>query len=534
MVAYGYGYGYALNQGALQGGDLPDVYMTDFPADSGVHSSLYGPQASHVQKLVASDGTRNATTYVDLMGTDRYNFLRDLIVHNGSVLVLGQSRYGDTPGTSEVSIATMSLDLSTLHDTWSCGETGSSEEDGQPALVSNGTNIWAAFSVDGAIDATGSGGGYDTVFDASITTRLVVCKFAIDGSNNLTLVNHTYIQDSSASGDTFGETHCISLTPTGNILVGAECSNSFGGLPGTDYRSYDSTAPGTRKGFVMELSEDLATIEYASFYGDSALGSDAYFDGSAVDGDGNYAMAFTHQAPGDWKTGKSYVVNDVRQNGGSIYRCNTAHTSGATFAGDSANWDAYTYPSAPTTDGSTHPSPTTNSGALVVFDRWHQLVFASYINDSNAGSSWQSAVRRAVFDPNGNIYAGGWQGLSSPDSPTARLWKFTKATNNTFDRALNDDVTYLSESMTTLGVTNGVGFEIKYTPNLQANATIFAIGGSNDAKILLTHSGAGTALSALLWFDGGTAVNAGANALVAGTEYTLRAIWDGSTGEAQL
>lgn len=42
---------------------------------------------------------------------------------------------------------------------------------------------------------------------------------------------------------------------------------------------------------------------------------------------------------GTWATGTAYVKDDIVQQGVSSYICVTAHTAGATFAGDSAKWE---------------------------------------------------------------------------------------------------------------------------------------------------------------------------------------------------
>ena len=42
----------------------------------------------------------------------------------------------------------------------------------------------------------------------------------------------------------------------------------------------------------------------------------------------------------DWVTATVYRVDEVIYEGGLLYRCNTNHTSGGTFGGDSAYWDA--------------------------------------------------------------------------------------------------------------------------------------------------------------------------------------------------
>lgn len=40
-----------------------------------------------------------------------------------------------------------------------------------------------------------------------------------------------------------------------------------------------------------------------------------------------------------WATSTSYAIGDLVLDSGKVYMANTAHTSGGTFAGDSANWD---------------------------------------------------------------------------------------------------------------------------------------------------------------------------------------------------
>lgn len=47
-----------------------------------------------------------------------------------------------------------------------------------------------------------------------------------------------------------------------------------------------------------------------------------------------------YPAASAWVTATAYVVGDLVTNTGTTYYCKTAHTSGATFAGDAANWYA--------------------------------------------------------------------------------------------------------------------------------------------------------------------------------------------------
>jgi len=44
-----------------------------------------------------------------------------------------------------------------------------------------------------------------------------------------------------------------------------------------------------------------------------------------------------------WATGRGYAIGDRVSVSGTVYRCRVAHTSGATFAGDSAYWTVFTW-----------------------------------------------------------------------------------------------------------------------------------------------------------------------------------------------
>ena len=90
---------------------------------------------------------------------------------------------------------------------------------------------------------------------------------------------------------------------------------------------------------------------------------------------------------GTWATGTAYVKDDVVQEGVNSYICVTAHTAGATFAGDSANWDLMA-------QGAEIPSQSGNAGLALKTDgtnlSWGQaggmVPLLSY-NSSNANVS---------------------------------------------------------------------------------------------------------------------------------------------------
>lgn len=80
-----------------------------------------------------------------------------------------------------------------------------------------------------------------------------------------------------------------------------------------------------------------------------------------------------------WETGKDYIVNQLVLESERLYRCSIAHTSGATFAGDSGNW-AVVKPGeiiqiadggtgqATASDAFDALSPTTTKGDIIVRD----------------------------------------------------------------------------------------------------------------------------------------------------------------------
>jgi hypothetical protein len=89
---------------------------------------------------------------------------------------------------------------------------------------------------------------------------------------------------------------------------------------------------------------------------------------------------------GTWATGTAYVKDDVVQEGVNSYICTTAHTAGATFAGDSANWDLMA-------QGAEIPSQSGNAGLALKTDgtnlSWGQaggMVKLGEFNSNNVAS----------------------------------------------------------------------------------------------------------------------------------------------------
>lgn len=89
---------------------------------------------------------------------------------------------------------------------------------------------------------------------------------------------------------------------------------------------------------------------------------------------------------GTWTTGTAYVKDDIVREGVDSYICVTAHTAGATFAGDSANWELMT-------QGTNVPSQSGNAGLALKTDgtnlSWGQaggMVKLADFNASNVAS----------------------------------------------------------------------------------------------------------------------------------------------------
>jgi len=96
-----------------------------------------------------------------------------------------------------------------------------------------------------------------------------------------------------------------------------------------------------------------------------------------------------------WATSTSYAVNYYVKSGNNYYRCNTAHTSDATsFSADSAKWDTiYLYK---TWDTSPSATNTFSAGDYVEYDNgtqttiWRALL-ASTNNDPTESTTWTRA-----------------------------------------------------------------------------------------------------------------------------------------------
>ena len=107
---------------------------------------------------------------------------------------------------------------------------------------------------------------------------------------------------------------------------------------------------------------------------------------------------------GVWATGTAYVKDDVVQEGVNSYICVNAHTAGATFAGDSANWELMA-------QGSDLPAQTGQAGNVLLTDgtnlSWGQggklvqTVRAQSTAHTTSGLTVQTLVNATVTNSQG-------------------------------------------------------------------------------------------------------------------------------------
>ena len=95
---------------------------------------------------------------------------------------------------------------------------------------------------------------------------------------------------------------------------------------------------------------------------------------------------------GTWATGTAYSRDDVVQEGVNSYICTQAHTAGATFAGDSANWDLMA-------QGADIPSQSGQSGKILKTD--------------GSALSWAEDTGGTVVQAHTSIYTGADQTSST-------------------------------------------------------------------------------------------------------------------------
>ena len=98
---------------------------------------------------------------------------------------------------------------------------------------------------------------------------------------------------------------------------------------------------------TMQLSVEINSIITGSF-GAMGTNNPKIYDDKEVSYELESRLAATEDSDklnkkGDWVAGTEYAVNDVVYDTDSKqwYKCTTAHTAGATFAGDAANWELF-------------------------------------------------------------------------------------------------------------------------------------------------------------------------------------------------
>lgn len=90
---------------------------------------------------------------------------------------------------------------------------------------------------------------------------------------------------------------------------------------------------------------------------------------------------------GAWTTGTAYVKDDIVRDGVDSYICVTAHTAGATFAGDSANWNLMAQGAElPTQSGQAGKALVTDGSTLSWGNGGSLVPLASYSVTSNVAN----------------------------------------------------------------------------------------------------------------------------------------------------
>lgn len=101
---------------------------------------------------------------------------------------------------------------------------------------------------------------------------------------------------------------------------------------------------------------------------------------------------------GAWATGTAYVKDDVVQEGVNSYICVNAHTAGATFAGDSANWQLMV-------QGADIPSQSGQAGKALITD-------GTNLSWGDGGGVLQ--VKKTFFLPAQGIQSNSYYGTNTP------------------------------------------------------------------------------------------------------------------------
>lgn len=261
-------------------GTVQPQFAGDTPASSTY--SAYGPQDGFIAKLSLDGGSLLWATYFGGPGAE---FLRDLAIDAAGNVYPAVS--GAVPGFSHVTPQS----FQPIH--------GGGQDGVACRINPNGTGVqWCTFLGGSRNDGAGASIRVDAAgavyfaqmtasLDAPVTpgaarsqyggggTDMLVSKIAPDGR---TLLYSTYF---GGNGNDDGETHTLSVTTSGEVVVGAWTTST--NLPVTT-GALQTTPGGTGDGFVARLSADGRQIVACTYLGGS--GND-FVEGVALDGFGN-------------------------------------------------------------------------------------------------------------------------------------------------------------------------------------------------------------------------------------------------------
>lgn len=129
---------------------------------------------------------------------------------------------------------------------------------------------------------------------------------------------------------------------------------------------------------------------------------------------------------GNWATGTAYAKDDVVKEGTDSYICVTAHTAGATFAGDSANWNTMVQGAdLPSQSGQSGKALTTDGSTLSwgdgggILQTWHGRFTSA--NTYRTGDNYEFTGMAQTLTPkaaDSSFYVC-WNVAASPDNHDA-------------------------------------------------------------------------------------------------------------------
>lgn len=133
------------------------------------------------------------------------------------------------------------------------------------------------------------------------------------------------------------------------------------------------------------------------------------------------AIIFTTTTP--WVTSTSYSVGNLVLDSGKVYMANTAHTSGASFAGDSSKWDVVAYTSWTTSTAYVVNDYVKNGSDYYRCNTAHTS--GTFSTDS---TKWDTVYIYTGYNPGTTYSAGDF--VEATASGTTTVWKALRASTN--------------------------------------------------------------------------------------------------------